>query len=280
MKTASVAAYVFAGFVAALTASAAPKSTPSLDTGTEAINRIFARYPNDKKEIWPISGYARHTPVRPLQSSTFASLRKYFSQKQQRNVDEFLQALRNLIDTRDRLAKRLGIHEKWWPTGIDLLKVDAVISRDLLTDRSDNPDQMTISKPKMRDGKLEVTVKEAFTEVGQDRILGKGKKESTVELIPENGRWVIDEVTSNVTDAYRDTRVDTLSQLLHNATQTLRQTENAIKKLPQKLEVRKGQALARARNTSLDVHKKVSKGSQRECDVADQRQRRSDIEAA
>ncbi len=243
MKTASVAGYVFAGFVAALTASAAPKSTPPLDTGTEAVNRIFARHPTDKKEIWPISGYARHTPVRPAQSSTFASLRKYFSHKQQRNVDEFLHALRNLIDARDRLAKRLGIHEKWWPTGIDLLKVDAVISRDLLTDRSGNPDRMAISKPKMRDGKLEVTVKEVFTEVGQDRILGKGKKESTMELIPENGRWVIDEVTSHVTDAYRDTRVDTLSGLLQNATGTLRETEHAIKRLPQNLEVKKGQAL-------------------------------------
>ena len=131
MKTASIAGHVFAGFVAALTASAAPKSTPSLDTGTKAVNRIFARYPTDKKEIWPISGYARYTPVRPLQQSTFASLQKYFSHKQQRNVDDFLQALSNLIDTRDRLAKRLGIHEKWWPTGIDLLRVDAVMSRDL-----------------------------------------------------------------------------------------------------------------------------------------------------
>jgi hypothetical protein len=244
MKTASVAGYVFAGFVAVLTASAAPKATPSPDTGTEAVNRIFARYPSDKKEIWPIRGYAHHTRVRPLQQSTFASLQKYFSQKQQRNVDEFLQALSSLIDTRDRLAKRLGIPAGWWwPTGIDLLKVDAVMSGDLLTARSDNPDQMTVSKPKMLDSKLAFTVKEAFTEVGQDRILGKGKKTSTVELIPENGRWVINEVTSSTTDAYGDTRVDTLSQLLQNATQTLRDTENAIKKLPQKLEVRKGQAL-------------------------------------
>jgi hypothetical protein len=178
-----------------------------------------------------------------LQQSTFASLQKYFSHKQRRNVDEFLQALSNLIDTRDRLAKRLGIHEKWWPTGVDLLKVDAVMSRDLLTDRSDNPDQMTISKPKMLHGKLEFRVREVFTEVGQDRILGKGKKISTVELIPENGRWVIDEVTSDVTDTYGDTRVDTLSGLLQNAIETLRETEHAIKRLPQNLEVKKGQAL-------------------------------------
>jgi hypothetical protein len=243
MSTVSLALYLFAGFVAGLSASPVPKGTPPVDTGTEAINRIFARYPNGKKEIWPISGYARFTPVRPLQRPTFESLQKYFSHKQQRNVDEFLQALGNLIDTRDRLAKRLGIHEKWWPTGIDLLKVDAVLSRDLLTDRSDNPDQITISKPKMLDGKLEFIVKEVFTEVGQDRILGKGKKTSTVKLIPDNGRWVIDEVTSSTTDAYGETRVDTLSELLQNATQTLRDTENAIKKLPQKLEVKKGEAL-------------------------------------
>jgi hypothetical protein len=37
--------------------------------------------------------------------------------------------------------------------------------------------------------------------------------------------------------------MDALSQLVRDATQTIRETENAIKKLPQKLEVRKGQAL-------------------------------------
>jgi len=142
-----------------------------------------------------------------------------------------------------RRANRTITAKWWWPTGIDSLQVYGVMSGDLLTSRSDNPDQMTISKPKVRDGTLEFTVKEVFTEVGQDRILGKGKKTSIVEVIPENGRWVIDEVTSSITDAYGDTRVDTLSQLLLNATQTLRDTENAIKKLPQKLEVRKGQAL-------------------------------------
>lgn len=230
-------------FGAALAANTVPNGGVRLDTDTEAIRVVFARYPKDKQEVWPISGSRRYTPVRPLQQSTFASLRAYFSNRQQRNVDRVLQALSDLISAKDRLAKRLGIQERWWPTGVDLMKVDGVLSRDLLTDRSDNPDQATISNPKMLNGKLQSTVKEVFTEVGQDRVLGKGTKISTVDLIPEDGRWVIDEVTSTIVDAYGDTRVDTLSQLLRDATKTLRDTERAIKKLPQKLEIRKGQAL-------------------------------------
>jgi len=240
MKTISLTLYVFAGFVATVTASTASKSPLSLDTGTEAVNRIFARYPNDKREIWPISGYPRYTAVRPLQQSTFASLRKYFSSKQQRKVDEFLQALTDLINARDRLAKKLDIHKKWWPTGIDLLKVDAVLTQDLLTGRADNPDKMTTSTPRAVDGKPEVTIQETFTQVGQDRVLGQGRRTSIVTLVPERDRWVIDEITTTTTDAYGDTSVETLSQRLRNAIKPARAAESAIEKLPPTLEVRKG----------------------------------------
>jgi len=240
MKAALVTVYVFAGFVAALAASAAPRGAPSLDTGKEAITKVFAPYPKDKKEIWPISGYPRYTPVRPLQQTTFASLRGYFSSRQQRNVDHFLEALTGLINTKDRLAKKLDIHEKWWPPGIDLLKVDTVLTQDLLTGRTDNPDRMSISTPMPVDGKLEITVQEAYTEHGQDRVLGQGHRTSLVTLIPEKDHWVIDEITTTTTNAYGETSTEVLSQRLRNAIKPLRAAEHAIEALPQKLEVKKG----------------------------------------
>jgi len=240
MKAVFVTVYVFTGFVAALTAGAAPRAAPSLDTEKEAISKVLAPYPKDKKEIWPISGYPRYTRVRPLQQSTFASLRGYFSSKQRRNVDQFLEALTGLINTKDQLAKKLDIHEQWWPPGIDLLKVDALLTQDLLTGRTDNPDKMSISTPKSIDGKLEVTIQEAYTETGQDRVLGRGRRTSRVTLILENNRWVIDEITTTTTDSYGETTIETLSQRLQDAIRPLRTAERAIERLPQTLEVRKG----------------------------------------
>jgi hypothetical protein len=155
--------------------------------------------------------------VRPLQQSTFSSLRGYFSSRQQRNVDHFLQALSDLINARDRLAKKLDIREKWWPTGIDLLKVDAVLTQDLLTGRADNPDQISISAPRSAQGKTEISVQETFTETGQDRVLGKGHRTSLVTLIPERDRWVIDEIKTTTTDAYGDTSTEALTQRLQKA---------------------------------------------------------------
>jgi hypothetical protein len=231
------------GLLAPIIVTAITEGATQQNAAREAVDGVFAKYP-ERKEVWPLSDLPVYTRVRPLWRSNFEPVRRYFSARQQRNADEFLHALAALLSARDRIAKSRGITAKWWwPTGIDSLQVYAVMSHDLLTDRSDNPDQITISRPKMLDGKLEFVVKEVFTEVGQDRILGKGRKTSKVELIPENGRWVIDEVTSSTTDAYGDTGVDTLSQLLQNATKTLRGTEAAIKKLPEKLEVRKGQPL-------------------------------------
>lgn len=224
-------------------ASTMPDTASSEDKRREAIAKVFARYPSGKKEIWPVSGHPRYAAVRPLQQSTFASLREYFSGRQQRNVDHFLQALSDLIGARDRLAKTLDIREKWWPTGIDLLKVDAALTQDLLTGRTDNPDKISISRPRPLDAKLEVTVQEAYTEHGQDRVLGRGHKVSIVTLIPQKDRWVIDEITTTNTDAYGDTSTETLTQRLQAAVAHLRAAQRAIERLPQTLEVKKGHAL-------------------------------------
>jgi hypothetical protein len=240
MKTPLPIVYLFAGAITALTGSPASKDPLSLETATEGVNRVFAPYPKDKKEIWPISGHRRYTPVRPLQQSTFPALRGYFSSRQQRNVDQFLQALSGLIQTRDRLAKKLDIHESWWPAGIDLLKVDAVLTQDLLTGRTDNPDKMSLSRPSDINGKSEITVQEAYTEHGQDRVLGRGHRTSLVTLIPEKNRWVIDEIKTTTTDAYGETSTETLSQRLQRATEPLHAAERAIEAFPQRLEVKKG----------------------------------------
>jgi hypothetical protein len=221
-------------------ASTMPKNALSEDSRTEAINKLFAPYPSGKKEIWPISGYPRYAAVRPLQQSTFASLQKYFSGRQQRNVDQFLQALSDLIGARDRLAKKLDIREKWWPTGIDLSKVDAALTQDLLTGRTDNPDKISISTPRLLDAKLEVSVQEAYTEHGQDRVLGSGHRTSIVTLIPQGDRWVIDEIKTTTIDAYGKTSTETLTQRLRNAINSVLAIKRAIQKMPQTLEVKKG----------------------------------------
>jgi hypothetical protein len=145
-----------------------------------------------------------------------------------------------LIETRDRLAKNLGVHEKWWPTGIDLLKVDAVLTQDLLTGRSDNPDKISISNPRPVDGKLEVTVQEAYTEQGQDRVLGRGHRTSIVTLIRERNRWVIDEIRTTTTDAYGETSNETLTERLKKAVKPLNGAKRDIEGLPQTLEIRRG----------------------------------------
>jgi hypothetical protein len=217
-----------------------PESASHRDRRIEAITKVFQRYPSGKKEIWPISGDPRYAAVRPLQQSTFASLREYFSGRQQRNVDQFLQALSDLIGARDRLAKKLDIREKWWPTGIDLLKVDASLTEDLLTGRTDNPDMISISTPRPLGAKLEVTVQEAYTEHGQDRVLGPGNRTSTVTLIQERDRWVIDEIKTTTTDAYGKTSTETLTRRLRNAVNSFVATKQAMQKMPQTLEVKKG----------------------------------------
>jgi hypothetical protein len=130
--------------------------------------------------------------------------------------------------------------KKWWPTGINLLKVDSVLTQDLLTGRTDSPDKMSISAPGAVGGKLEFRIQEVFTEVGQDRVLGQGHRTSIVTLIPEKDHWVIDEITTTTTDPYGETSTETLSQRLQNAIKPLRAAEGAIERLPQTLEVKKG----------------------------------------
>ena len=225
---------------AALTGARTSYEMPPLNKAIEVTNKVFAKY-STSKQVSPISGHPIYTSVRPLLDSTFEPLQRYFSVRQADNIREFLQALSDLIDTRNRLARKLGIKQKWWwPTGIDLLQVSSVVDQDLLTGRTDNPDKISMSAPRPVDGKLEVTIQEAYTEHGQDRVLGRGRRTSRVTLILETNRWVIDEITTTTTDSYGETSVETLSQRLQDAIKSLRAAERAIERLPQTLEVKKG----------------------------------------
>jgi hypothetical protein len=229
-------------FCAVMTIAAlAHGQTPQQNTATEAVEEVFAKH-SARKQVSPVSGDLSYSSLRPLSDSTFAALRRYFSVGQQQNADRFLGALRELVDARNRLAGRLAIKQEWWwpITGIELLKVRAVVDQDLVTGRSYAPDKMVISEPKIIEGKLEIKIQETFTEVGQDRVLGQGNRTSVVTFIPQKDRWVIDEIKTTTTDAYGETSAETLTQRLQNAVKPLHAAERAISKLPQTPEVRKG----------------------------------------
>lgn len=214
--------------------------TPAFTDGVEAINKVFAQF-SILNIVLPLSDQPVHTSVRPLCAAAIEPVQNNFSVKQQRNIDAALHALNNLIDARDRLAKALRIEEKWWwPTGIDRLKVDAVLTQDVLTGRTENPTEMTISSPKFVDKHLEITIQEDYTEHGQDRILGQGHRASTITLIAEKNSWVIDEIKTTTTDARGDTTTETLSHRLREAVKRFDIAKHDIERLPERLEIRKG----------------------------------------
>ena len=213
-------------------ANRASELAPPDATAIEAITNVFAPSPVDQRSRSPLTGQRKSSWVRPLQSSTFEPLRKYFSVEQQRNIDQFLQALADLANARNRRAEALGISgHSWWPRTVDDLKVAAVASQDLLCDRYEPPEKITISSPHTSNRRLKITVNETFTEYGQDRVLGNGQKTSIVTLIPENRRWVIDEVTSTVHDS-AGTHVEKLTELVRDATKRLRKAQREISALP------------------------------------------------
>jgi hypothetical protein len=177
---------------------------PPLATGSEAVRKVF-----------DVGN------VRPLQSSSFESLRKYFSAKQQKNIEEFLHTQDQLIEAKDRLAKQAGIKQQWWwPKGIGV-EVHVITKNDLLTDRSTRPDKLRISAPQLLNAKLEITVKEVYTEMAADGTNLGGTKISKVMLVPENHRWVIDEVAFQ-TRQYGRVKTETLTEILTGETKQLR----------------------------------------------------------
>ncbi len=230
------------GLSAQLTTTAirAADVVPSFNSATEAINKVFGQH-HKLNLMLPLSDQPVYTSVRPLSSATIKPLYGFFSAQQRMNIDAFVNAVDGLVSTRNRLAKALGIEEKWWwPTGIDRLRVDALLTQDLLTGRSEKPDEMSISSPKQFSAKLEFAIYETFTEHGQDRVLGLGQRVSIVTLIRQKNRWVIDQIKTTNTDAYGDRSSETLTDRLQDATRILDDTQHAIDSSAKTLEIRKG----------------------------------------
>jgi hypothetical protein len=223
--------YAAAATTNALANEVTQRSPPDV-TAIEAVAAVFAPSPVDRRSRSLLTGQPTSSWVRPLQSSNFEPLRKYFSVERQRNIDQFLQALTDLANARNRRAELVGIPwQSWWPPTSDDLKLAAVASQDLLCDRYEQPEKITISLPTRSNGHLKITVQETFIEHGQDRVLGKGQKTSIVTLIPENDRWVIDEVVSTVHDS-EGTHVEKLSELVRDAIKPLRKAKREISALP------------------------------------------------
>lgn len=208
--------------VAAIAATA--DNLPPINTSAEAVTAVF------------------HAKImRPLTSS-FESLRRYFSSRQQKNIDEFLRASADLIDKRNSLARRLGIQQRsWWPTGVDSFQVTTVLSadRDLLTGRTEVPDEIKISSPKIVDRKALIQVTEKFKEHGQDRYLGSGVKTSSVTLVSEHGVWVIDDIVFTTSHPEGATDSKTLTQVIRDSTEVIRTAADTIARLPKNAEIRK-----------------------------------------
>jgi hypothetical protein len=119
------------------------------------------------------------------------------------------------------------------------LKIDGLLTQDLLTGRTEDPKEMRISTPRGGDGELEVTIRETYTEHGQDRVLGQGNRISIVTLIRQRDRWVIDEIKTTTKDAYGETNTETLTKRLQQSVKTLDDAKHAMESLPQKLEIKK-----------------------------------------
>jgi hypothetical protein len=240
VRLSAVMPVIFALFVQlTLTAVRATDVIPPLNTATEAINKVFRQHRN-LRLVLPLSDQPVHSSVRPLCNAAVKPVHANFSVKQQENIDAALHALNNLVAARDRLAKALGIEEKWWPTGIERLKVDAVLTRDVLTGRTENPNEMSISSPELVDKQLDVTIQEDFTEHGQDRVLGHGHRTLLVTLISEKNSWVINEIKTKTTDAYGDTTTETLTERLQEAVKCLDDAKHAIERLPERVEIKRG----------------------------------------
>ena len=173
--------------------------------------------------------------VRPLEPASFQPLRRYFSVRQQKRIDQFLAALNQLTVKRNCLADRMGIRQDWWwPADLNL-DVRALMKSDPLTDRALVPDEVRISDPTVFDRKLEIMVEDRYNEIARDGTDLGGTKSSRVTLIPENGRWVIDSIVFTVRQYERMT-VTSLAQILDR---NIKQLRLALRKIPRgELEVR------------------------------------------
>lgn len=195
-----------------------PVGLPPATTGSEAVKKVFGV-----------------RSLRPLEPGSFEPLRKYFSVKLQKDVDQFLRALDTLTATRNRIAAKAGIKQDWWwPANVGA-DVRVVTKNDQLTDRGSVPDAIRFSEPILRGRNLEIEVQERYDEIAADGSDLGGKKTATVTLVPEAGHWVIDNVSFTV-GQYGTTKMTTLAEILARDAKQLRIPQEKIEK--QRFEVR------------------------------------------
>ncbi len=211
---------------------------PPMQTATEAVNAVFQPVPTMKGLISPFAEIPTETSVRPVRKLTFNPLRKYFSRRQQKNVDEFLSALDRLVATKAKIPKEAQPELR----NTAYIGVSAMLRSDQLTNRPEYADakNVRISKTRAVNNTVEVIVSEQYEEVGQDRVFGVSKKNSKVILVPENGRWAIDEIISTVVwpNAWPlngGTSDSSLSAQLADATKQVRDAMKQIEKFRSRL---------------------------------------------
>lgn len=226
MKVHSETAILFAlGLAVAVgpivSARGADDLIPPAETAIEAV-----------KDLFDISA------VRPLERSSFEPLRHCFSAAQQRNIDAYLQTLERLTATRDALAARLEISDRWWwPSDIGM-ELRLITEGDPLTDRGAVPDKLKIGEPRLLRNQLRISAQEIYEETdaaGKD--LG-GRKDCEIVLTAEKQRWAIDEITFTVRQ-YGRVETRTLTATVRKGTKQLQQLRRRINTRA-KPEVRRG----------------------------------------
>jgi len=187
-----------------------PIGLPPVTTGAQAVKKVFGV-----------------RSLRPLEPGSFEPLLKCFSIKLQKDVDQFLRALDTLTATRNRVAAKAGIKQDWWwPANVGT-DVHVITKNDQLTDRGSVPDAIRFSEPSLRDRKLEIEVQERYDEIAADGTDLGGKKSAKVTLVPEEGRWVIDNVSFTV-GQYGTTKMTTLAEILARDAKQLRVAQDKI----------------------------------------------------
>lgn len=136
---------------------------------------------------------------------------------------------------RNHLADQAHIKQGWWWPADVSADVHVIMKNDPLTDRASVPDEMTISSPTLHGRQLEITVEDRYNEIARDGTNLGGTKSSTITLIPENGRWVIDNVIFTVRQ-YGKTETKSLAQILTTDTKQLRLVQQKL--VNQQFEVR------------------------------------------
>jgi hypothetical protein len=195
----------------ALRSTVAADNLPQGDSAAEAVTQVYAV-----------------KSMRPVNRATFKPIRRYFSSSFCRKIDKLLNAFERMNARRDQIAQQAGIAEAWWwPPEVDI-DVHLLLKDDPLTDRAGVPDRLTIGKPRQVGNRMEIMVTEDYFETGGDGTNLGGTKTCDVIFVPENNKWVIDDVRFT-TDQYGRRTTATLGQIVQSKTYQAGKLEHRMK---------------------------------------------------